>query len=390
MSPPVKACSRAYALADALGRVPLLLRTVLIVAEDLIDDPGEGVQLRTPDRLVPPIPGRPAVAQHLAHRLAGEPDATRRRALAQPFHIDTTPHIRIELHSIHPSRVPQKHSWNARWTTRAVWFSAARRRLHTADPVVYFCSAVLPRRRVSANSLSGMVRRVAKMLPGFKTKGSRFFYPQGGYGQISDAYHRDASDRGVTFLFGSGVERIRVEYGRAVSIVARAGGEERELEAHQILSTIPLPVLAKVVRPEAPREVLQSGEGLRYRAMILVYLVLETDRFSEYDAHYFPGREVAITRLSEPKNYGLKGKAGMTVLCAEIPCAVGGHGVVDDRRQPRTPCDGGAAGSRPPGAGTCNERRHAPTQTRVSRLHERLPSSLPEARRLGEPHRRSS
>ena len=36
------------------------------------------------------------------------------------------------------------------------------------------------RRRVSANSLLGMVRKVAKMVPGFKTKGAgRFFYPLG-------------------------------------------------------------------------------------------------------------------------------------------------------------------------------------------------------------------
>ena len=35
--------------------------------------------------------------------------------------------------------------------------------------------------------------------------------------------------------------------------------------------------------------------------MLLVYLVLETDRFTEFDAHYFPSG-VPFTRLSEPKN----------------------------------------------------------------------------------------
>jgi protoporphyrinogen oxidase len=53
--------------------------------------------------------------------------------------------------------------------------------------------------------------------------------------------------------------------------------------------------------------------------MILVYLVLDTDRFTEFDAHYFPGPDVKITRLSEPKNYGLAVRAGRTVLCAELP-----------------------------------------------------------------------
>jgi protoporphyrinogen oxidase len=46
------------------------------------------------------------------------------------------------------------------------------------------------------------------------------------------------------------------------------------------------------------------------------------DRFTEYDAHYFPGADVSITRLSEPKNYsGTAEPAGRTTLCAELPCS---------------------------------------------------------------------
>ncbi len=54
--------------------------------------------------------------------------------------------------------------------------------------------------------------------------------------------------------------------------------------------------------------------------MLLIYLTLETDQFTEYDAHYFPERQIAITRISEPKNYGLAHRPGLTVLCAELPC----------------------------------------------------------------------
>jgi protoporphyrinogen oxidase len=57
--------------------------------------------------------------------------------------------------------------------------------------------------------------------------------------------------------------------------------------------------------------------------MILIYLVLAADRFTEFDAHYFPGIDVQITRLSEPKNYGLAVSPGRTVLCAELPCGPG-------------------------------------------------------------------
>jgi protoporphyrinogen oxidase len=56
---------------------------------------------------------------------------------------------------------------------------------------------------------------------------------------------------------------------------------------------------------------------------VLLYFVLERQRFSEYDAHYFPGSETPLTRLSEPKNYSARtNPSGRTVLCGELPCDV--------------------------------------------------------------------
>jgi protoporphyrinogen oxidase len=58
--------------------------------------------------------------------------------------------------------------------------------------------------------------------------------------------------------------------------------------------------------------------------MILIYLVLEQDQFSEYDAHYFPEESVPMSRMSEPKNYSAtREPRGVTVLCAELPCDPG-------------------------------------------------------------------
>ena len=45
-------------LDDALGRVPLLLRTLLVHFEDGVDRPLPRPQLRPPDRLLPPIARR--------------------------------------------------------------------------------------------------------------------------------------------------------------------------------------------------------------------------------------------------------------------------------------------------------------------------------------------
>ena len=178
------------------------------------------------------------------------------------------------------------------------------------------------RRRVSAGSLAKMLRKVAGAVPGLKPEGnSRFFYPRKGYGQISEAYYRAAIEAGAKVQLRTTVTGVEPAAGRDVVVTVSSEAGENRLPARQVLSTIPLPLLVRMVSPPAPPEVLASAGALRYRAMILIYLVLATDRFTEYDAHYFPSPEVAITRLSEPKNYGLADIEGRTVLCAEIPCS---------------------------------------------------------------------
>jgi protoporphyrinogen oxidase len=96
------------------------------------------------------------------------------------------------------------------------------------------------------------------------------------------------------------------------------------IEAGQVWSTLPISLLTSMVRPAADAEVLASARQIETRAMILVYLVLAQAQFTEYDAHYFPEEDIRISRLSEPKNYsGRETPENQTVLCAELPCALG-------------------------------------------------------------------
>ena len=79
-------------------------------------------------------------------------------------------------------------------------------------------------------------------------------------------------------------------------------------------------MLARLVQDGRPQPAA-GAQLLQHRAMVLVYLSLDTDQFTEFDAHYFPETPVRISRLSEPKNYSLTVAPGRTVLCAELPCA---------------------------------------------------------------------
>lgn len=184
-------------------------------------------------------------------------------------------------------------------------------------------SAIQARRRVSAGSLSKMVRKALNSVPGFKPPGAgRFFYPRRGFGQISRALADAARHAGADLRLQTSVRELHL--GAPHRLVVESDGQRQELEADYLWSTIPITALARMVTPAAPAAVLAAAQQIRYRAMILIYLVLDQPQFTPFDAHYFPETEVKLTRLSEPKNYSVsKEPAGQTVLCGELPCAVG-------------------------------------------------------------------
>jgi protoporphyrinogen oxidase len=201
-------------------------------------------------------------------------------------------------------------------------------------------SPIQARRRVSSGSIGKMLKR---LLPGggsgggASTKGV-FYYPRGGFGQISEAFAAGALEHGAQLMLGSSVTKLRLGEGfhhveiesagkrpEAARSEPRASGVDTEgkcgVSAEHVWSTLPIPLLARVCEPSAPAEVITAARSLRFRAMLLVYLVLDADQFTEYDAHYFPGADLRITRLSETKNYYAASEPrGTTVLCAELPC----------------------------------------------------------------------
>ncbi len=185
-------------------------------------------------------------------------------------------------------------------------------------------SAIQAKKRVSAGSLGKMVKKVVGLVPGLKKSGAgRFYYPRGGYGQISQCIADRAVELGAEIRFSSGVRKIETS-DKAKRVTFESNGALETIETDYIWSTIPITALIKSAEPAAPAEVIAAAENISFRSMILVYLVLNTSRFTEFDAHYFPGEDVPITRLSEPKNYSDRTEPkDRTVLCAELPCSVG-------------------------------------------------------------------
>lgn len=185
------------------------------------------------------------------------------------------------------------------------------RKLWGLDPAEL--DAEQARRRVSAGGIGSLVRRAL----GGRGAGKRtFYYPRRGFGQLWEALAGAAAAAGAELRYGAPAAELERAPG---GVVVRTATGER-VTARACFSTVPVTALARLVRPQAPPEVVRAAAGLDFRAMLLVYLVVPRERYTPFDAHYLPGPHTPLSRLSEPKNYrDGDDPPGHTVLCAELP-----------------------------------------------------------------------
>jgi len=201
-------------------------------------------------------------------------------------------------------------------TMASAFYEPYARKLWGLDPAAL--SGELARRRISASSPTALVRRLVR---GAAPAGRTFLYPRRGYGQIAEALADAATAEGAEVRLDTDVTHLAFVGGGVVATLD--GGSS--VEADRVWSTAPLGVLAAMVDPAPPAEVIDAAAGLVHRALVLVYLVLARPRWTAFDAHYFPGPDVPMARVSEPRNYRYSrdDPTDRTVLCAEVPCTVG-------------------------------------------------------------------
>jgi hypothetical protein len=94
------------AVENPLGRVPLLARTVQVLAQPRVDDLGEPVQLRPLHRRRPPVARRHRVDDHLVDAVARDPEVARDRPFAQALPEVGPPNLPIQLHGENAPALP--------------------------------------------------------------------------------------------------------------------------------------------------------------------------------------------------------------------------------------------------------------------------------------------
>jgi protoporphyrinogen oxidase len=153
-----------------------------------------------------------------------------------------------------------------------------------------------------------------------------FHYPRRGIGTLPDRLAEKVRAHGGRIHLNSRVISIEHAGGRARSVSYLHEGELRSLTADYVISSIPINNLVRGMQPAAPRAVLRATDGLKYRAMVFLYIMLDKPQVTDDHWIYFPAKEDVFNRISEIRNFSEDTvPEGQTSLCVEITCDEGDH-----------------------------------------------------------------
>jgi len=97
--------------------------------------------------------------------------------------------------------------------------------------------------------------------------------------------------------------------------------QEIKLKADHYISTIPLPTLVKKISPSVSLSHLEADHYLKYRHLILLYLVINQPHVLDCIEIFFADNDVIFKRIYEPKALSdYMAPPDKTSLCLEICC----------------------------------------------------------------------
>jgi protoporphyrinogen oxidase len=178
---------------------------------------------------------------------------------------------------------------------------------------------------IATRRLQGMTLRsllYELVFPGAKTEhvDGSFLYPRRGYGQITDALARTLPPDSIRTGFS--VASLDCE-GGAVRRIHGAAGQTIEAR-DRVVSTLPLPLLVKLLGDAVPDAARAAASRLRFRHVRLLFLRLGRARMSGNASIYIPDPAFCVSRIYEPRNRSAAmAPEGETALVVEAPCFMG-------------------------------------------------------------------
>jgi protoporphyrinogen oxidase len=178
--------------------------------------------------------------------------------------------------------------------------------------------------RVAKLNLKNIILRTLGIRADPVTYFTKYMYPQDGISTLYEGMAERVLELGNQVLLHSRAIRLERSDGRIVRVVYKRDGAEMAVECAGVLSTVPLPHLARIITPPLPERILTHAARLRYRSLKLVYIVVDRERLTDFHWVYLLDEHFRCNRISEQKNVSpAMIPSNQTVLCIEISCFKG-------------------------------------------------------------------
>ena len=159
----------------------------------------------------------------------------------------------------------------------------------------------------------------------FYPDASTFYYPkEGGIGVLSKRLAEEIVANEGKIITQANVKEIDLNENETRVFYEKEGKKFLET-GNKIISTIPLPYLAKITTPKLSKEAIIRSQRLKYQSNIFINLIINKEKISSDSWLYFPQpkEEVIFNRIVEFKNWGKQmAPANKTSLNTDITCSI--------------------------------------------------------------------
>ncbi|MBW4495129.1 MAG: NAD(P)/FAD-dependent oxidoreductase [Oscillatoria princeps RMCB-10] len=152
-----------------------------------------------------------------------------------------------------------------------------------------------------------------------------FDYPVLGPGMMWERFQEKVESQGGQVWLNTGVLKVEREGNRIQSITAQKQGEIVQLCGEHFISSMPVTSLILRLDPAPPPEVVRAAKSLKYRAFLIVSLIINRADLFPDNWIYIHAPEVKVGRIQNFKNWSpaMVPDASKTCLGMEYFCNEG-------------------------------------------------------------------
>lgn len=151
-----------------------------------------------------------------------------------------------------------------------------------------------------------------------------FYYTEKGARLMWDKMADRITELGGAIKLSTEVTSISCDRDVVRSAGVEVMGKPDKVYCDWMVSTIPITKMVPMLHPEPPLATLEQVRSLKYRAMVVMYIIVKKRQVSPYQWVYYSSDDIFFNRFSEFKNLTpALMPPSRTVLCLETTCFEG-------------------------------------------------------------------